>query len=172
MKKISEINEYGFDKGKATVTRITVRGIIIKRGKVLLTYSKMFEDYMVPGGGVNKDEDLIAALKREIKEEVGGIIKSFKEIGYIETVEELNKEIHLGINYYYLLNIEKYVEPNREDYEIYYEMESRWVKPLDAINQNEEVILKRLKEGSVLPSPYLSLKRDNIILKYVKEHYL
>ncbi|MBA4319539.1 MAG: DNA mismatch repair protein MutT [Flavobacterium sp.] len=50
-----------------------VRGILINdRTIVIIKRVKKYETYYVfPGGGVKKDEDLIQALKREIKEELG-----------------------------------------------------------------------------------------------------
>ena len=49
--------------------RPSVYGILIEDGKVLL--SKQWDGYDFPGGGINLDETVKEALKREFKEETG-----------------------------------------------------------------------------------------------------
>lgn len=53
--------------------RPSVYGILIENGKVLL--SKQWDGYDIPGGGVELDETLDEALKREFVEETGLKIK-------------------------------------------------------------------------------------------------
>jgi hypothetical protein len=69
-----------------------------------------------------------------------------------------------------LVEVEKYLTPNKEKYELDFGMESKWVTPIEAIKQNELIIAKRLKEGSDLLEPTLILKREIVILKYLKEY--
>lgn len=56
---------------------VTVRAICIKNGKLFCVKNTAYrtgkpsEFWCVPGGGVDEGEDLVTALKREIKEELG-----------------------------------------------------------------------------------------------------
>jgi len=56
---------------------IGVRAIIINgQGQILLVKHTYTELWYLPGGGVNKKEHLLDALKREMNEELGMTIKS------------------------------------------------------------------------------------------------
>ncbi len=81
------------------MTEIRVAGIIIEDGEILTTkMEKDGEEYhVIPGGGVERDEDAEEALKREIKEETGLEINNFS-LAYIR---ELNLEDDRGIELYY-----------------------------------------------------------------------
>lgn len=68
-----------------TYNRNAARGIIIDQQDILLLYTKRYNDYSLPGGGVDTNEDLRTGLKRELEEETGAQnIKVIKEYGYIE----------------------------------------------------------------------------------------
>jgi len=51
--------------------RPSVYGFIEANGKILVMKMKSNGKYTLPGGGIEKGETILAALKREIKEEVG-----------------------------------------------------------------------------------------------------
>ena len=58
--------------------RHTVRAIIIKNRSVLLVTGHDADFYWTPGGGVEDGETIVDALHREIKEELGTNISSYK----------------------------------------------------------------------------------------------
>ena len=62
------------------------------------------------GGGIEKDEDLIDALKRELKEELGVDVKAITKIGIVSDYYNLIKRHN--INHYYLCKIKKFGEKN------------------------------------------------------------
>lgn len=87
MKLLKEITDMdilgtgGYSKAKP---RITARAILQSiNGLFALMYSGDFDFYSFPGGGVEKGEDIIDALKREVKEETGCNCSSIMEIGYV-----------------------------------------------------------------------------------------
>jgi 8-oxo-dGTP pyrophosphatase MutT (NUDIX family) len=64
--------------------RRAARGIVLKGSKILLLYTKRYNDYSFPGGGVDPEEDLITGLKRELAEETGAKnVEVISEFGYI-----------------------------------------------------------------------------------------
>ncbi len=52
-------------------TKIAVRGIIVAEGKVLLVKHRGREYYALPGGKLDDNESMRAALVRELEEELG-----------------------------------------------------------------------------------------------------
>ena len=64
-----------------TKTRVGVYGVIIKDNKIALVKKKnggYKGKYDLPGGGMKFHEDTIETLKREIKEEIGRNVVSYK----------------------------------------------------------------------------------------------
>ena len=83
MKKIQLVNEDY--EGHVDVCRHACRGIVIKDGKILLSYESNEDKYIIPGGGVEEGETFAECCAREIKEETGMIVKPIEEYLEIET---------------------------------------------------------------------------------------
>ncbi len=47
------------------------RGILIRGGKILLSYEKKVDQYLIPGGGLEQGETLKECCERELREEAG-----------------------------------------------------------------------------------------------------
>ena len=71
---------------KSIFTRLATRSIAIQGNKILLLYTERYEDYSLPGGGLDLDEDKIVGMMRELIEETGAKdIKNIKPFGvYVE----------------------------------------------------------------------------------------
>lgn len=172
MKLLGTVKEKGINTNLVTLTRTTARAIILKEDKILLVYSNMFHDFVTPGGGIKEKEELEEGLKREIREEIGGLMKKASPLGYIDEYRTVNGEVFCQKNYYFLVEIDHFIPPNRDTDEIIYGMEATWVTIDEAIKQNE-LEIKRRSNGEVhLVHPYTTLKRENMILDYIKEHVL
>lgn len=142
------------------------RGIILKGSKILLIYTKRYNDYSFPGGGVDAGEDLISGLKRELVEETGAKnIEVISEFGYIDEYRPHYKPkydfIHM-LSYFYVCKIDDEMESSKlEDYEIANGMSPIWIDIQEAIKHNKEVMAK--EEISM----ELSIERETLALELV-----
>ena len=115
-----------------TFERTTARGIILKGEEILLMYTKYYNDYSFPGGGVDSKEDLVTGLKRELMEETGARdVEVLSELGYIDEYRPYYKEeydlIHMESYFYFCTTSENFQEPQLEEYE----KKQRHASPLD-----------------------------------------
>ena len=60
--------------------RKTCYGIAMMDNKILISYNKNIDEYTLPGGGVELNEGIVEALKREFLEEVGCEILDVSEL--------------------------------------------------------------------------------------------
>lgn len=146
--------------------RTTARGIILKGEEILLMYTKYYNDYSFPGGGVDSKEDLITGLKRELLEETGAQdIEVLSGFGYIDEYRPHYKKeydlVHMESYFYFCKTSEEFVEPTLEGYEKNNGMEAEWINIFDAIKHNNNVI--KNKE----PSMGFSINRETYVLETI-----
>lgn len=147
--------------------RIAARGIIIRNNKILLMYTKHYDDYSLPGGGVDQNEEIVTGLKREISEETGAQdIQVISEFGYIDEYRPFYKDeydlMHM-ISYLYVCEIaDDLKEAQLEDYEIANGMKAIWISINEAIQHNKDAIMNNDDTG-------LSIERETHILELIRE---
>ncbi|WP_134704837.1 NUDIX hydrolase [Ammoniphilus sp. YIM 78166] len=156
------------DLNGKTFERQAARGIILRGSEILLLYTKRYNDYSFPGGGVEMDEDLLDGLKRELSEETGAKnIQIISEFGMIDEYRpHYDSEfdlIHM-ISYFYVCQIdEEQEEAQLEDYEIANGTAPVWIDIHEAIRHNKEVIANQ--EASM----GYSIERETLVLEWVAE---
>jgi len=143
--------------------RTAVRAIVFNsENKVAVLHAKKYHFHKLPGGGVEEGENIKKALRRELKEELGCIVKIIGEVGKI--IEIKNQYGQKQTSLCYVAKVINQTEPNltkeeREDLEI----EITWVSP--------EAAVKLFKKDK--PSDYTAkfiTKRDFILLnEFLKE---
>jgi len=90
-------------KGKYS-SRTAARAIVFdSEGKIALLNAKKFGFHKLPGGGVEKGEDIKGALERELKEEIGCKVKITKELG--KTIEIKNGYMQKQESFCYVANV-------------------------------------------------------------------
>ena len=129
------------------ITRIAAK-VVIYNGDKLLMIESIDGDLKFPGGGVKNNESTIEALKREITEETGFIIKDV--ISQLGTVTEFKADKYEKdsffemISYYFLCTLlEDTAETNMDEYEAKLQMRPVWVGLENAIEQNYEALANK-----------------------------
>lgn len=130
--------------GSKVFTRIAAKAIVFADNKLLMIES-VDGDLKFPGGGVKDNESTIEALKREVTEETGFIIK---EVNYqLGTVTEFRADKYEKdaffemISHYYLCTLsDEKTDTNMDEYEKKLQMKPVWISLDEAIKQNNEII--------------------------------
>jgi 8-oxo-dGTP pyrophosphatase MutT (NUDIX family) len=145
--------------------REAVRAIIVIENKLLLIQSQQYQEYKFIGGGVEKGESYLTALRREALEEGGITLKdNIIEFGYIIGKRKSTLEQHqtfLMNSYYYLCEVESYGKPNLQDYEIEYAYELKLIDIDYAIKNNNQIGFTNLNVPWV--------RRDTKMMGIIKE---
>lgn len=151
--------------------RPAARGIILDGHDVLMIYTRRYNDYSFPGGGVDEGEDLVTGLLRELSEETGA-----KNVSVLETFgdyEEFRPSYYDGIDVihmisrYYICSADRELgQAHPEDYEINNGSVPVWINIHEAIAHNEAVMNAREQ------SMGLSIDRETAVLKLIVQEYL
>ena len=167
MKKILLLNPEGATnkKVKEFQVREAVRAIVLNEdNKVALLRVLKYDYYKIPGGGIEKDEDRITALRRECLEEIGAEIEIVGEVGMIV---EYRKSFNLKqTSYCYLARLKgksgnsKFTEDEIRD-----KFEPIWLSYKEALRKFS--IKTTSFEGRVyiMPREYAFLKEAQKLIK-------
>ena len=143
MRLLFEIDTKDYDPNGKAFVRPSVRGIIIRHGRVAMVHSLKYDYYKFPGGGIEAGESMEQALMREVAEESGlqVIPQSIREYGLVHRVQ---KDDRVGIfiqdNYYFLCDVEPEPEAQHlDDYEAEERFTLEFVDPSHAIHTNRYV---------------------------------
>ncbi|WP_425628798.1 NUDIX hydrolase [Cellulophaga lytica] len=152
-------------ENKSVFTRLATRSIAIKGANILLLYTKRYEDYSLPGGGLDKDEDYVNGMIRELVEETGAKdITDIKPFGVYEEYRPWHKpefDIQHMISYCYTCTVNEELGASKmESYEIKNGMSAKWVNIFDAIKHNEKTMATSDKKG-------MSIERETFLLKHI-----
>ena len=111
---------------------IIVRGLVMKRGRILVCKSEGRDYFFLPGGHVEFGENMRKALLREFKEELGIKPQKTRFIGNVENIFHQRGRLNHEINFIFLCEInedEDDVTP-KEDH-----LSFRWFLPHDLIEE-------------------------------------
>ena len=122
MKTINIVGDNYF--GKWNKTSAACRSVVIKDGKMLLSYETKTDQWMLPGGGLEADEDEKDCVIRETTEETGYVIKPSECLLEIDEYYEDWK----WVNRYFFGEITGETERNLTEREIEVGMEPRWMQ--------------------------------------------
>ena len=133
--------DYRDYKENGTVgVRPSVRGIIIREGRIAMVHSRKYDYYTFPGGGIDRDERMEDALIREIREETGleVIPESIREYGLVVRKEKgAIDDLFIQENYYFLCDVSsRMLRQELGGYEIDEDYELSWMDPDAAVEAN------------------------------------
>lgn len=113
MKQLFTIDLKNYDDNWKPSRRDSARAIIhVGADKLALVYATKLGYYKFPGGGIQEGEDKIAALAREVQEEVGLVLvpESVKEFGVASRYQKSGLEentVFVQDNFYYECDVER-----------------------------------------------------------------
>jgi len=156
-------------EGKSQFTRLATRAIVIAGSKILLLYTKRYDDLSLPGGGLDPGEDKTAGMIRELTEETGARnVRNIKPFGIYEEYRPWYKkdfDIQHMISYCYTCEIDDELgETKYESYEVKNGMKVIWKNIHEAIKHNEKNISESTKKG-------MSVERETFLLKSIVKKF-
>jgi 8-oxo-dGTP pyrophosphatase MutT (NUDIX family) len=159
-------NLLDFNKSKI-ILRNAVRAIILKENNILMVFLEKTNEYKFPGGGIEENETIEEALKREVLEEVGyNVVKIGEKIGIITeygiALEDKNN-IFKMISEYYIVNIDNnQIGQKLDNYEKGLLFKPCWIEIGKAFNENKKII-----DNKCDSTPWI--KRETKVLEILKE---
>lgn len=150
---------------KTVWQRLATRAIVIKGQEILLLYTKRYNDYSLPGGGVDKDENIVQGMKRELIEETGAQnIVDIQHFGIYEEFRPWYKpdfDIQHMISYCFTCKIDDVLTKTKlESYEENNGMEPVWINIHEALEHNKNTIKNCNKKG-------MSIERETFLLDLI-----
>lgn len=144
LRLLFEMDRKDYDPEGSRFERPSVRGIIVRDGKVAMVHSKKYDYYKFPGGGIEPGEDQRATLIREVKEESGLVVipETIREFGWVHRIQKGSvDDIFIQDNFYYLCETEAIAGQQKlDDYEAEAEFVLAFVTPqtVTEVNRREE----------------------------------
>ncbi|MFH0779984.1 MAG: VTT domain-containing protein [Parcubacteria group bacterium] len=160
---LGEIKDKEFppDESKMKLREASRAVLFDENGLVPLLFVSNEHYYKLPGGGIDKGEDKIQALIREVKEEVGSAIEITGEVGKI--IEHRSKWNLKQVSYCYLGKIISKGKPEFTEGEVSHGFELVWLNLDEAISKVENARPEGYEGACFIQ------KRDLIFLKKARE---
>lgn len=165
MKLLADLHDTEYTNTGFISIRKTVRGIILNETNQIAFLRIKGEDFFgtrdhleTIGGGIEKNESDIQALKREAIEEIGKSIEILEPIGY--TINRYNLIERITISRFYLCKVIGETQMNRTD------IENELIQGIEWLSLDEA--LCSLNE-SRNPVDRLVHERERVVLEYIKE---
>lgn len=150
--------------------RKAARAIVLDGEEILMLYTERYQDYTLPGGGVDEHEDILQGLVRELREETGAQnIHNIKAFGLYDEFRPWYKDdadiLHM-VSYCFTCKVDRELgETNYETYEINNGMKPVWINIRDAIAHNEQTMANSDKKG-------MSIERETFLLRLIAKELL
>ena len=155
-------------ENKTVFTRHATRSIATKGENILLLYTERYEDYSLPGGGLDEGEDKIEGMIRELQEETGAQnITNIKPFGVYEEYRPWYKpdyDVQHMVFYCYTCDVNTLLGNSAlETHEINNGMKAKWINIHEAINHNKKTMATSEKKG-------MSIVRETFLLELIAEN--
>lgn len=171
MRLLFEIDKKDYIAGGTVGRRPSVRGIIVRQGKIAMIHSLKYDYYKLPGGGIDAGETHTETLIREVHEESGlrVIPQSIRKYGLVRRIQKGRREdIFIQENFYYFCDAEAEADAQSLDiYEAEEEFTPEWVSPQRAIETNRRALTDTKSD----PHGSMMIVRENRLLELLLEEY-
>jgi ADP-ribose pyrophosphatase YjhB (NUDIX family) len=157
-------------ENKTVFTRLSTRAIAMHGDAILLLHTERYEDYSLPGGGLDLGEDKVEGMIRELQEETGAQnITNIRPFGIYEEYRPWHKpdyDIQHMISYCYTCEISKELgNSSLEVHEINNGMKAIWIDIFEAIKHNKKTIATSDKKG-------MSIERETFLLELIAKNII
>lgn len=151
--------------------RHAARGIVLRDDKILLLFTDRYNDFSLPGGGIDHDEDIHVALTRELEEETGARdIQVREHFGFIEEYRPHWKPeydlMHMTSHFFVCDVAPELSAVRMESYEIANGMKPVWVAVQEAMTHNRMVMSRQEKTMGQ------SIQRETYMLERISRELL
>ncbi|WP_348946295.1 NUDIX domain-containing protein [Chitinibacter sp. FCG-7] len=168
MKKLTTIIHSAIQSiDRRIMNRRAARAIIVRGDEILLMYTAKHHDYSLPGGGLEKGEDVISALRRELREEVGAsdiVIEEY--IGYLDEYRPSPRakfDVVFLRSYCYRCAVkEDFTALSLHHREIGNGVKPVWIKLDEAIAHSEAMLAQTPSQMGI------SIQRETWLLKFIR----
>ena len=173
MRNLFTVDKKDYKTDGTVFERPSVRGIIIKDGKILMIHSLKYDYYKLLGGGIEKGESYEEALIREVREESGYILKpaSIREFGYVRRKSKgMIDDIFIQDNYYFVCETdETQASQNLDDYEADELFTPEFVTTEHAIKTNKTADHKKKALSHTFEA---MIERENRVLEIIERELI
>lgn len=154
-----------------TLRRHAARGIVLREDRILLLFTERYNDFSLPGGGIDQDEDIHVALKRELEEETGARdVRVRSHYGFIEEYRPHWKPeydlMHMTSHFFVCDVASELAEARMETYEVANGMKPVWISVDEAMDHNRQVMMRQEK------SMGQSIQRETFMLEEISRELL
>ena len=172
--KIAEITDqdFGFNtpRAKTGITRFCTRILLFNdQNEICVVKSEKYDYLQLPGGGIEENETIGQALRRETEEETGYLINNIKPLGYTVEKREDARNAHdweRGISFVFKASPTRKVGTKYMPDEIEEGFTPIW------INFDDFIKIQAQREGHIQSySGNFSNRRDLAIAKYYTPKY-
>lgn len=151
--------------------RHAARAIVLREDRMLLLFTERYNDFSLPGGGVDQDEDIHVALKRELEEETGARnIRVHAHYGFIEEYRPHWKPeydlMHMTSHFFVCAVAPELEGVRMERHEIANGMRPVWIPVSEALDHNRQVMSRRDKAMGQ------SIQRETFMLEEISRELL
>ncbi|MBO6231028.1 MAG: NUDIX domain-containing protein [Ruminiclostridium sp.] len=140
MRLLFDMDKKDYDPEGTKTFRPSVRGVILRDGKLALVRSLKYDYYKFPGGGTDEGESHTDTLVREVREETGLNVlpESVREYGYVYRAQKgKTEDVFVQENFYYFCEVsESLSDVSLDDYEAEEEFTLEFASPRFAAEVN------------------------------------
>lgn len=146
--------------------REAVRAIAFDGEDLLMLYTRRYDDYSFPGGGLVQGETIEACLLRELSEETGAAaVNSQRYLGYVDEIRPYRRNspdtLMMRSHFFHCVVSRALGVASPEHYEVDNGMSPLWINPHTALEHNEALLRTRPDNIG------LSIYRETQMLRYV-----